>query len=363
MPWYFMPQQPQATHRSRERNLPAFFCVLLLGVWPIVCYNALMFPQFTTSLFATRWLTKLLLPLALLPVLAGCGTQTRKEADVQKNLFEAQRSVQVDPTDKKARESVDRAIAIAPNDPATYFGVHDANTSTDGVADVFTQVGDDPALADYMAQAIQKFPNDDRGYELLIEAQGRLGRDAERKATAQKLISVLAPAIQKPGATRIMERSAALAGAYFVAGDPVTGAAQYQKLILAYPKEPEMPNALAYNWAVNNTNLPQALKLSEQSLTLARKSNYPDEQMALLLDTLGWIQYRQGDFKNAAQNLEQAAALTPRLAETRYHLGMAYTALGETEAARAELGHAVLLSQGYAAAEAAQKALPPEPSS
>lgn len=322
-----------------------------------------MLPQFTTSLSATRWLTKLLLPLALLPVLAGCGTQTQNALKVQGDLSEALRHAQVDLNDKEARKWVDRAIALAPNDPATYFGVHDANTSTDGVATVFTQVGDDPALADYMAQAIQKFPNDYRGYQILIEAQGRMGRDAERKATAQKLVGVLAPAIQKPGATSIMERSAALAGAYFAAGDPVTGAAQYQKLIQAYPTEPELPNALAYNWALSNTNLPQALKLSEQSLVLARQKSYPDEQMAALLDTLGWIQYRQGDFKNAAQNLEQAAALTPRQAETRYHLGMAYTALGETDAARAEMGHAVLLSQGYAAAEAAQKALPPEPKS
>ena len=318
-----------------------------------------MSSQFTTSFAGTRWLT-ILLPLALLPVLAGCGTQAKKEGDVQKNLYEAQRSIQADPTDKKAREWTDKAIALAPNDPTTYFGAHDANNSSDGVADVFTEVGDDPALADYMAQAIQKFPNDYRGYQILMEAQGRLGRDADRKTTAQKLIGVLAPAIQKPGATSIRERSEALAAAYFAAGDPATGAAQYQKIIQAYPTEPGPPNGLAYNWAVANMNLPQALKLSEQSLVLARKKGYPDEATAVLLDTLGWVQYRQGDFKNAAQNLEQAAALLPREAETRYHLGMVYTALGQTEAARAELGHAVLLSEGYAAAEAAQKALPPE---
>ncbi len=320
-----------------------------------------MSSQFTLSLFATRWLTKLLLPLALLPVLAGCGTQTQNALKVQGNLSEALRHAQVDPTDKEARQWADRAIALAPNSPATYFGAHDANTSSAGVADVFLAVGDDPALADYMAQAIQKFPNDYRGYQILIEAQGRLGRMAERKATAQKLIGVLAPAIQKPGATSILERSEALAAAHFAAGDPAGGAAQYQKLIQAYPTDPEPPNALAYNWALNNTNLPQALKLSEQALVLSRKGNkpYTDEQTAALLDTLGWIQYRQGDFKNAAQNLEQATALMPRQAETRYHLGMVYTALGETDAARAEMGHAVLLSQGYAAAEAAQKALPP----
>ena len=315
-----------------------------------------MFPQ-----FATRWLAKRILPLALLPVLAGCGTQTQNAAQVQNDLYEAQRSVQVDPTDKKAREWADKAVAVAPQDAVTYFGDPAATLPRVGIAGVFGSVGDDPALADYMAQAVQKFPNDYRGYQMLTEAQGRMGRDAERKAAAQKLIGVLTASLQKPGATDILERKLALAQAYFDAADPTNGAAQLQAIIAAYPAEPLPPNALAYNWAVENTNLPQALKLAEQSLVLARKKNYTDEQTAAILDTLGWVQYRQGDFKSAAQNLEQAAALLPRQPETRYHLGAVYTALGEPDAARAELGHAVLLSQNYAVAEAALRALPPAP--
>jgi len=309
--------------------------------------------------FTKRCLVNFFLPLALVPVLAGCGTQSQNAAKVQDNLAEAMRHVQVDPTDKEARQWADRAIAAAPNDPVTYFGDHGATLPRVGVADVFMAVGDDPAQADYMAQAVKKFPNDDRGYQILIDAQGRLGRETERTATAQKLIGVLTPTLQKPGATDLLERKQMLAQAYFDAGDAKNGAAQSQALIAAFPAEPEPPNALAYNWALNNTNLPQALKLSEQSLVLARQKNFSDERTAALLDTLGWIQYRQGDFKNAAQNLEQAAALKPRQAETRYHLGMVYTSLGRPDAARAELGHAVLLSQGYAAAEAAFKALPP----
>ncbi len=355
-----MPQQPQATHRSRERNLPVFFCVcLFFCVWPIVCYNALMFPQFATSLLATRWPAKLLISLALLPVLTGCGTQTQNTVKINDDLSEALRHVQVDPTDKEARQWADRAIAVAPNDSVTYFGDPNAPLPRVGVASVFGDVGDDPALADYMAQAVQKFPNDYRGYQSLMDAQGRLGRDADRKATAQKLIGVLSSAPQKPGATDAQDRKQALAEAYFAAGDVKNGTAQYQAIIQAYPTQPLPLNNLAYNLATANTDLPQALNLSEQSLALARKNSDTDEQMALLLDTLGWVQYRQGDFKNAAQNLEQAAALLPREAETRYHLGMVYTALGEPDAARAELGHAVLLSQDYAAAEAALKALPP----
>ena len=45
-------------------------------------------------------------------------------------------------------------------------------------------------------------------------------------------------------------------------------------------------------------------------------------------DTLGWAQYRQGDFKSAIELLEEAQQALPNLALVRYHLGMSYLADG-----------------------------------
>ena len=44
-------------------------------------------------------------------------------------------------------------------------------------------------------------------------------------------------------------------------------------------------------------------------------------------DTLGWVAYRRGDYRNALLNLEQAAEKLPDLAIVKYHLAMTYVAL------------------------------------
>ena len=277
---------------------------------------------------------------------------------VRDTLAEAARRAQTDADDKQARQWADRAIALAPTDPATYFG--DPNPAfppvppeENGVTAVFAAIGDDAAVADYMQQAVQKFPDNFQAYQILADAQGRLGRTAEQKATAAKLVTVLTKKLQAPGATNILELTTAQAQAYFDSGDPVNGTATYRKAMQAYPTEPAPPNNLAYAYATAGTNLPEALRLSQQALALAAKKNDDDEVTATYQDTLGWVQHRLGHDKEAEQSLQEAAAVLPRLPEVRFHLGTIYAAEGKTDAARAEFGHALLLSPGYAAARQA----------
>jgi len=54
-------------------------------------------------------------------------------------------------------------------------------------------------------------------------------------------------------------------------------------------------------------------------------------------DTVGWIAYRNGDFRTALLNLESAAEKLPENALVRYHLAMTYAALKRTSDARDEL--------------------------
>lgn len=302
--------------------------------------------------------------LLLAGLLAGCGTQVQNALKVQEDLSEAQRHVQVDRTDTQARQCADQAIAVAPQDAATYFGP-DAAAASGGdaltllsIASVFASTGDTPAVAAYMAQATQKFPSDERGFVLLSQAQKTLGQTAAEKATSAQLVSLLNKKIHTPGATNLDGLYEELGQAYFDAGDTVNGAATFMKAIQAYPTNPGLPNDLAYNDALRGTNLPQALALAHQAITLAQKQNASDMDIALYQDTLGWVQYQQGDYAGAEQNLLQAADAMPREAEVRYHLGLVYAAQGNTDAARSELGHAVLLAQNYAAAQQALDTLP-----
>jgi len=299
--------------------------------------------------------------LLLLPLLAGCGSKSISALKAQDALAEAYRSAQVGADDKEARKYADSAIALAPNDPVTYFGNADPSAPQIGVDFVFRAVGDDAALMDYMTRAIKQFPDDERGYQLLGQAQGRQGRTADQKATAARLVAVLAKKLQKPGATDIEALTLAQAQAEFDAGDPASGAATYQKAIQAY-KDSNPRNGLAYAYAVTNTHLPEALALAKQALDQAQKAtglsdDAKAEGVAAVQDTLAWVQYRQHDYKDAEQNLLDAVGYDPRLPEMRFHLGSVYAAEGKTDAARAELGHAVLLCPGYADAEAALKSL------
>lgn len=307
----------------------------------------------------------LLLCLLVAVCLAGCGTQAQNARKVQENLSESLRHVQTDPTDASARQWADRAIAVAPSDPDTYLGPKPSNLNDPvpalSIALIFAAVGDTPALADYLNQAVQKFPNDERGYLLLIEAQKQLGQTAAQKATAAKLVTLLNTKLKTPGTTDISNTTFSLAQAYFDAGDTVNGAATYKKAIQAYPADPIPFNNLAYAYAVRGTNLPEALGLAQKAVALAQKNQKTgtdDVTVAGYLDTLGWVQYQQGNYLAAEQNLLEAANSLPRLAETRYHLGLVYIAQGKMEAARSELNHAVQLSQGYAAAQQALDTLP-----
>lgn len=313
----------------------------------------------------------LALPLLLLPgalLLSGCGTQMQNSIKVQNDLDACLSQSQAG-KEAEARHWADLAIAVAPSDADTYLGSRTANPNDPlpqlSLYDVFNAVGDTPAVADYMAQAVQKFPNDERGYIYLTEAQNLLGQTAARKATAAKLVTLLNSQIKAPGATDIEAHTDELAQAYFDADDTVNGTATYKKAIQAYPADSEALNGLAYAEAVRGIALPEALTLARQAVALAQKKADSDssvaayqETLAACQDTLGWVLYQQGKYPEAEQNALEAANQMPRLAEIRYHLGLIYVAEGKMGAAQSELRHAALLSQGHTAAQQALDSLP-----
>ena len=65
-------------------------------------------------------------------------------------------------------------------------------------------------------------------------------------------------------------------------------------------------------------------------------------------DTLGWLNYRRGDYRNAIPLLEDAAKALPNTALVHYHLGMSYIAAGQSEKALEELKKASALEPNNA---------------
>ena len=77
----------------------------------------------------------------------------------------------------------------------------------------------------------------------------------------------------------------------------------------------------------------------ERAFTIARRLRETD--IPAFQDTYGWIEYRRGNFEDALEYLEPAAAGLPKDPLAQFHLGMTYAALKNTIKAREVLTRAL----------------------
>jgi tetratricopeptide (TPR) repeat protein len=97
-------------------------------------------------------------------------------------------------------------------------------------------------------------------------------------------------------------------------------------LIRVRPDHAHAYNALGYSYADRNTRLPEARKLIERALELAPEDYF-------IIDSMGWVLYREGDLKGAARELRRAYSGRPD-AEIGAHLGEVLWMMGERDEAR-----------------------------
>ena len=126
----------------------------------------------------------------------------------------------------------------------------------------------------------------------------------------------------------------------------------YEDVLQRYPGTDAAANNLAMLIADHRMNDPAALGRARE-LT----ARFECSEQAAFLDTAGWVQYRSGNFDQAAAMLEKALQLEDPTPERQYHLGMAYLGLGRTDEGRALLTSAVGADQPFAGIEEARAAL------
>lgn len=91
------------------------------------------------------------------------------------------------------------------------------------------------------------------------------------------------------------------------------------KKVLEFDSEhAQAMNYLAYSWAEMNTEL----ELAEKYARFAVKKEKDD---AFIMDTLGWVLFKKGNYKEAAEVLEKAHALQPTVGIIAEHLGDIYS--------------------------------------
>lgn len=105
------------------------------------------------------------------------------------------------------------------------------------------------------------------------------------------------------------------------AEDDLLKAIEYQ------PNHPYLLNYLGYTWADQGKNMKGAMELVEKASALRPDDGY-------IIDSLGWIHFKNGDYKSAVTELERAVELLPQDPTINDHLGDAYWHVGRKQEAR-----------------------------
>jgi tetratricopeptide (TPR) repeat protein len=155
----------------------------------------------------------------------------------------------------------------------------------------------------------------------LTVAEAQLLRDAQRSAEAFALLS---EALGKQPEQPDLLYDLALTAEKLERFDLLE--THLRKLIEVKPDHAHAYNALGYSFAERNTRLPEARKLIEKALELAPEDYF-------IIDSMGWVLYREGDLKGAARELRRAYSGRPD-AEIGAHLGEVLWMLGERDEAR-----------------------------
>ncbi len=92
---------------------------------------------------------------------------------------------------------------------------------------------------------------------------------------------------------------------------------EMKKVLELDPNHVQGLNYLAFTWAELNQNLPDAEKLARRAMELEPQDGY-------VLDTLGWILYKQSKFTEAVKFLEAAHKFQGTVSVIAEHLGDAY---------------------------------------
>jgi tetratricopeptide (TPR) repeat protein len=196
------------------------------------------------------------------------------------------------------------------------------------LADLLSRQG----ARDIAMQVYEKILRDD---PLLVNAYLGLGRLQKEDPDAQ--IELYERGLRlNPGQPQLR---AGLGRAYEHAGRIDDAIAVYETWVEDSASNPAAVNnlaALLLDFRTDEASFQRAIRLV---------ADFESSQNPAYLDTLGWANYRLGEYEQAIFFLERAAAASRRVPVLRYHLGMAYLAADNRYAARRELNEAITLTK------------------
>jgi Flp pilus assembly protein TadD len=112
--------------------------------------------------------------------------------------------------------------------------------------------------------------------------------------------------------------------------------ADFQQALELEPEQPFVLNYLGYSWVDKGMHLDEARKMLDRAVA-AR----PDD--GFIVDSMGWVHYRLGEYPQAVESLERAVELEPGDPVINDHLGDAYWRVGRHREARYQWQRALTL--------------------
>ena len=109
--------------------------------------------------------------------------------------------------------------------------------------------------------------------------------------------------------------------------------ADLKKALELYPDQPLVLNYLGYSWVDQGTNLDEGMKMIRRAV-----EQRPDD--GYIVNSLGWANFRIGNYDEAVKELDRAVELKPDDPTINDHLGDAYWRVGRVLEARFQWSHA-----------------------
>ncbi len=244
-----------------------------------------------------------------------------------------------------AREIFSRLIKLFPNDSRSYFiaglGASYANDDSSAIellkksllidslnsdgwqalGVVYFQTGKFYEMESAMSRAVNIFPNDFRINLFLGIALNREGKNLEAVKPLEKAVSL------NPTS---MDALSTLALVYEAINKYDDAYRVYETALKVDSTNALILNNYAYSLSERGIDL-------EKALTMAKKAVAAEPKNSAYLDTIGWIYFKLGDYKKAANYVSEALSLrtaadgSPAVLEE--HLGDIYMKLGDKKQA------------------------------
>ena len=126
--------------------------------------------------------------------------------------------------------------------------------------------------------------------------------------------------------------------------------ADFLRALELEPEQPFVLNYLGYSWVDKGMRLDEARDMLDRAVALRPNDGF-------IVDSVGWVHYRLGEYPQAVESLERAVELEPGDPVINDHLGDAYWRVGRQREARYQWQRALSLEPDEELIEAIEQKL------